>query len=378
MDQPDLFQNDVARSMLDQLLDDSRLYKGGKSYKNLLDFVVRLRNFAPFNAMLLQVQKPGLKHAASAQDWRERFGRTIKNEARPLLILWPFGPVALVYDLMDTEGDPLPPGISVFEATGAIDQIALERFAQLMAKKGIYWNKVDAGDCNAGSIKVISRGAKLDEPSHYRMNINKNHDQNVQFATLTHELAHLFLGHLGKDRYLSIPARPRQSHEERELEAESAAFIVCARNGVENKSESYLANYVKHDTTSEQLNLYQIMRAAGQIEALLGLTAHTKYTRPPKKSPFVRDDQIFPHGGDFSFSGGFDKESYEAAKPHFKAALKAFQDAGKTLKDLFKFLIQNFGGGIKPYAVQFALDEKLTADLEAATAQKGTAPESDD
>jgi hypothetical protein len=27
---------------------------------------------------------------------------------------------------------------------------------------------------------------------------------------------------------------------------------------------------------------YQIMRAAGQVEALLGLTAHTKYERPPK------------------------------------------------------------------------------------------------
>src|SRR2546425_3442962 len=102
--QQDLFETEVARSLLDQLLTDSRLYTQSKDYKELLDFVVRLRNFAPFNAMLLQVQKPGLTYAASAADWRTRFGRKPKEGARPLLILWPFAPVALVYDVMDTEG----------------------------------------------------------------------------------------------------------------------------------------------------------------------------------------------------------------------------------------------------------------------------------
>lgn len=53
-------ESDTARSLLDQLLIDSRLYTQSQDYKELLDFVVRLRNFAPFNAMLLQIQKPGL------------------------------------------------------------------------------------------------------------------------------------------------------------------------------------------------------------------------------------------------------------------------------------------------------------------------------
>ena len=44
---------------------------------------------------------------------------------------------------------------------------------------------------------------------------------------------------------------------------------------------------------------------------------------------------------------------YAAAKAHFEAALEALQAAGKTLKDLFKFLIHNFGAGIRPYAVPF-------------------------
>src|SRR5258707_11970603 len=42
------------------LFDPDGIHKTTAAYKDLLDFVVRLRNFAPFNAMLLQVQKPGL------------------------------------------------------------------------------------------------------------------------------------------------------------------------------------------------------------------------------------------------------------------------------------------------------------------------------
>jgi len=76
------FDTEEARSLLDQLLIDSRLYTQSKDYKDLLDFVIRLRNFAPFNAMLLQIQKPGLLYAASAPDWRERFGRGMGKWSR--------------------------------------------------------------------------------------------------------------------------------------------------------------------------------------------------------------------------------------------------------------------------------------------------------
>lgn len=58
-------------------------------------------------------------------------------------------------------------------------------------------------------------------------------------------------------------------------------------------------------------------------------------------------------------------KTYQAAKPHFSEALKKFQAAGQSLKDLFVFLIKNFGAGIKPYALRFAKDEELTRDLGA-------------
>lgn len=105
------------------------------------------------------------------------------------------------------------------------------------------------GDLKAGSISRLTYFLEKGEPSTYKLRMNRNHNPNVQFATLAHELAHLFLGHLGPDKHLSIPTRPKKSLEQRELEAESAAYIVCIRNGVENQSQSYLANYVAQGTT---------------------------------------------------------------------------------------------------------------------------------
>lgn len=274
--QSDQFNQNEERSLLDRLLADSRLYKTSKDYKDLLDFVVKLRNFAPFNAMLLQIQKPGLTFAASAKDWATRFERWPKEGARPLIILWPFGPVALVYDVQDTEGRPLPEGVSIFPAVGPIDAAMLESCRTTLAKCGIEWYPIDSGDGHAGSIRVLHRAASNKEYSHYRMCINCNHLPATQFTTVAHELAHLFLGHLGLDLKLNVPHRAWVDDVHRELEAETVAYLVCNRNGVTSESQKYLAEYVDQNTTVEDIDLYQVMRAAGHVESVLGLTIHTK------------------------------------------------------------------------------------------------------
>jgi hypothetical protein len=281
MDQLDLFETSEARSLLDQLITDSRLYTSSDDFKKLLQFVVRLRNFAPFNAMLLQLQKPGLSYAASARDWRDRFNRCPVEGARPLLILWPFGPVALVYDVQDTEGDQLPEDVNPFIAHGDMDDKRMEAFLVLLGKKNIQHQWIDAGDGKAGSITLVGRAADSKSYSKYRMAINTNHAAPVKFSTLAHELGHLLLGHLGNDPKLKIPKRTPLTLAQRELEAESVAYLVCERNGVSVKSETYLSTYVTKNSTLGELDLYQVMRAAGQVEAMLGLTAHTKYDKPP-------------------------------------------------------------------------------------------------
>ena len=267
----------ITRSLLDQLLADSRLFKKSDDYKQLLDFVICMPNFAPFNAMLLQVQKPGLSYAASAWDWRKRFGRTVKQDARPLLILWPFGPVALVYDLLDTEGQEMPEHIYAFPAKGVMTENNVDRFIYRMGKKGIETKFIDTGDNKAGKITAVYRAKNKKEKSQYVISVNQNHNPNTQFATLAHELGHLFLGHLGADEALKIADRRALKIKQVEMEAESVSYLVCSRHGVASSSESYLANYVNKNHIVDQLDLYQVMRAAGHVETLFGLGAHTKF-----------------------------------------------------------------------------------------------------
>lgn len=276
--QSDLFQASSDRALLDRLIEESRLYITSKSYSELLNFVVRLRNFAPFNAMLLQVQKPGLTYAMSLREWRV-FGRRPKEGARPLLILWPFGPVALVYDIQDTEGQPLPTDIWSFHAQGSITPELMNRCVRKLFPQNIECKWVDTGDGRAGLLRIVHRARTEKEANRYVIQINQNHDPATQLTTLAHELAHLFLGHLGGDKKLKITPRDVPDHSKRELEAESVAFLVCCRNGVVPKSQSYLSEFVNSNTTIRELDVYQILRAAGQVETLLALTVSDLLSR---------------------------------------------------------------------------------------------------
>ena len=267
------------RSLLDKMLDESRRYKKGRDYKELLEFVARLPNMAPFNAMLVQLQKPGIAYAASAAEWRRRFLRTPKEGARPLLILMPFSPVGLVYDLQDTEGKPVPKDAFSFAARGNIGKQDLDLFRERLKKKNIEVFEYDAGDKNAGYIRVVSRAPTEKEYSAFKMGINKNSDPPAQFATIAHELGHLFLGHLGREWKHGIAARPKPSHAMQELEAESVAYIVCMRRGVKPESQSYLTEFVEEHTTVEHLGVDRIFRAAGHVESILGLDVRT--AQPP-------------------------------------------------------------------------------------------------
>ena len=303
MEQLDLFgaaQENIEKSLLADLLEQSRVYRQSKDYLELLDFVTRLPNFAPFNAFLLRLQKPGLRFASSAYDWRLKFNRTIKEGARPLIILWPFGPIALVYDVNDTEGAPLPESaLNAFHATGAMTSSKMDHFSLLLSKVGIDLKLIAYGDGHAGHVSaarepegltVQRRSTDAKVKPDYHVRVNSTHEPNVQFVTLLHELGHLFLGHLGPDKFLNISKRPRLSPAQEELEAESLAYLVCRRNGVESKSEEYLSSFVEENTTVEHLDLYFLLKAAGQIETLLQLGEmvsfgpRKKLTRKPAKT----------------------------------------------------------------------------------------------
>lgn len=271
-----------AASVIAELIEQARLYRTSREFQELMDFVVRLRDFAPFNALLLQIQKPGLQYAATASDWLKRFNRRVKAGARPLIILWPLSPVALVYDVEDTEGDPLPEGTVAFRAEGNVTAEMMRKIADRLGRNHIETVFADCGSGLAGSIErrgweYAPKGKIVDV---YRVTLNRNHAPTVQFATMAHELAHLFLGHLGKNDFWEVRDRRGLALSWRELEAEAVAYLVCKRHGVTPNSDQYLASYMsaldKAHYGTRELDLYVITRAAGDVEEKLGLAPTIK------------------------------------------------------------------------------------------------------
>lgn len=271
--QGDLFdpQAEAARALIDQLIAETELYTTSKDYAELLDFVARLRGFAPFNAMLLHIQKPGLTHAASARDWWNRFRRTANKHARPLLVLRAMGPVDFVFDILDTEGDDVPVDAFTFPALGDMSE---ERFTRLLVgfdAEKISLVKTSEGDSRAGYIQLFEQSTTPRGKHRYCLGYNGNHPPTTRFVTLAHELAHLFLGHLGSDHGRNVPDRRDRDHALREVEAETAAYLVARRNGVKPRSETYLQDF---KGSFRHLDSYAVMRAANAIEKVMGISAN--------------------------------------------------------------------------------------------------------
>ena len=258
------------RALIDQLIAATKLYNSSKAIHELFEFTIKLRAFAPFNAMLLHIQKPGLTHAATARDWWKRFGRAPKRGARPLLILRTVGPVDFVFDIQDTEGREVPVDAFAFPTFGDMSEQRFAEFTQALRGERIAIHELDAGDEIAGWIRLLERSQSHTGKNQYQLAYNRNHPPPTRFVTVAHELAHLYLGHLGPDRGRRVPDRHDIPHALMEVEAEMTANLVARRNGLKPRSESYLANY---QGAFSELNLYAVVRAANAVETALGISA---------------------------------------------------------------------------------------------------------
>lgn len=258
------------QSLIDQLIQQTNLYSTSKSFTDLLAFVARMRGFAPFNAMLLHAQKPGITHAATAADWLTRFNRKPKQDARPLIVMQAMGPVGFVFDVLDTEGDDLPPEAFAFPTFGTLSQARWDEMQAAVRRAKITILPVDKGDGAAGSVTRSEAVIKGKQRPSWVVRLNENHDPKTQFVTLAHELAHMFLGHLGADDAQGIKARKGLGHDLQEVEAEAVAWVVAHRNGLKPKSEAYLDRY---KAAFKGLDVGTILKAANAVETAMGIAA---------------------------------------------------------------------------------------------------------
>ena len=251
-----------------------------KKIKNLFHFLAKFPKIAPYNLALIAAQRPGAVYVLSKEKWYKRH-RKLRDDARPIIILRPFGPIQFVYDVSDTFGAPLPPEIEApFKSTTKFDHEKFEEIIAHLPGIGVKYVPAKFGSQQAGYIELLSYFEILCVPPKekkykicYQICCNDKFSEAEQIATIAHELGHLFCGHLGalpfNCKKPPWPSRLGLTKNQVEFEAESVCWIVCERRKINNPSAEYLRGYLDEGKSIPQIDLGAILRAASQIEALL-------------------------------------------------------------------------------------------------------------
>ncbi|ALJ34254.1 hypothetical protein D9623_00400 [Azospirillum brasilense] len=266
-----------ARSTIDALVQESRLYRESGAFQEMINFMAGFRDYAPYNNLLVRLQNPSCNFYATARDWRIRFNRELVEDAKPMIILAPMHPVMLVYDLDQTVGPPLPKELETFaQFEGYFDQSWLQRLIENAGRHRIRVDFKPLSSTNAGFAMRESeaKGWKM------RIAVHSQLAPPSQFGILCHEIAHVMLGHLGADVDRWWPGRAGLDKASMEIEAEAVAFIVTRRLELTGTSAAYVSRYLSHDQVPLGISIDLIAKTAAFVERM----ARGKIPEPKRRS----------------------------------------------------------------------------------------------
>lgn len=270
-----------------KLSDGVTACSNSEEFKKLLDTMAKFPRYSLNNNLLIMMQKPDATLCQSFTGWRE-MNRFVKKGEKGIRILAPapykkkverdvidasgrpvidgegnpvkenvelkitaFKPVS-TFDLSQTDGEPLPT-VGVDELVGNI-----EGYPTLFeAIKECTPVLVEFEDINTGA-----KGYYNHEENRIAINDGMSEVQNVK--TLLHEAAH--------QKLYSVEAlqlrEGKSSRADKEVEAESVAYVVCQHLGINTSDYSfaYVAGWAEgKDMNQLKESLDTIRKAAGEM-----------------------------------------------------------------------------------------------------------------
>ena len=279
----------MLRKGIDELFATVQNYATSERFKELLYFTAHFKKYAPYNAMLIHVQCPGARYVLPPRWWL-KYNRIIKTDSRPIVILQPFSPVAYVYDVSDTivipgKEDKFDKRLAtpyVGDPDKKVDEGIFHKLCDQLRYWGIHYGLMRTGSNYAGKIEIGHDSDPLLDfsddkkcPSQWRsaytIKTAMSSGITAQFNTIVHELGHFFCRHIrsmyDKDWQNGIRSIP---HEAKEFEAETVAWLVCRRLGVDNPSYRYLAHYFnKNGMIPQEVSIDEILKATRLVEQIL-------------------------------------------------------------------------------------------------------------
>jgi hypothetical protein len=254
--------------LLQELFQRSHVHADGDEYVRVLEFVAGFPTASPYNAYLLSVQNPGVRYALSARQWGLRHGGRVRPDARPLVILMPFGPVEFVYDVADVDDARLPPDAHApFRTTGRPPGRALEMLVENAKSELVQVRWTPRPTLAPSELRAVGPHVQLGEAAPvglfadplptrrprlaaYVISVHDGLDAGRRCTALVHELAHLLLGHVERPAHHPVPgsrvrARRDVGRALAELEAESVTYLVAHRLGLRERPAPYLAGFLR-------------------------------------------------------------------------------------------------------------------------------------
>ena len=274
--QLDLFNTDYDKLAIDELFRRSKKYQGSGEFFRFFNFIAKFNHYSRFNSMLVYLQDESVTFFGGVKFWQKKFNRQVLENARPYVILQPFSPVMLVYDVFQTKGMESPQefleqglGTKPFEVKGKIKPQILDDTIAIAISWGINISFKPLSFFNAGYVTTIFKG-------HLEIALKEGMSYEQNLAVLIHEIGHLFLGHTGhpvlhqpakegKVKELKLMTR-KLSRTGEELEAETISFLICKKLGLETKAAEYLAGYITSDKDLEEFSHELVIKTADKIE----------------------------------------------------------------------------------------------------------------
>lgn len=251
-------ENDRARELLQRLEEGVRGVMSSEGWREFLQAQAKFHHYSAGNVLLILSQDPHATRVAGFHTWRE-MGRFVKKGEHGIAILAPVFPkkeekpeagerttvqepasdgkvavdsgrvpvrfrVAHVFDVAQTEGEPLPQP-PIHELRGESEQAwhLIDRLTKFASSEGLRVSYAPA--------ERMPRGARgYYEPGARAIVLQDGLSRNQRAKTLAHELAHHMLQH-GRGRE---PGRPTE-----EAEAEGTAFVVCNHFGLDTSDYSF-------------------------------------------------------------------------------------------------------------------------------------------
>jgi hypothetical protein len=239
-----------------------------------MKFVSRFPNYSTFNGLLLYLQNPAATCVATARTWALKYSRKPKANAKPMVILAPMAPILFLFDIQDTQGAAVP---STLTQPREIDGQQLAKlYATTLHNATIHGIAVNETTVDKEEIDSVNRitpalrkkynALNLPKDTSYLIFIDKTLPPESRYASLAHELGHIFCSHLGIDRHAWWPERQDLSIRGEEIEAAAVAYLVSRRSGLTAHAEEYLLRFSGPHLEIPPISMNAVTQAAGYIE----------------------------------------------------------------------------------------------------------------